>query len=148
MSCLFGVSSSLKLPNYQITTNKVQMWGCEPVRCPQEDAAADMRTLSPRRQMKNRVMIVKLKDNPSISLLEMLKKNNPKNKRAGNESESCSYILTCSSPLSGSSPATAVSLEQHRPPSLHRGHPQTQNALFAWAVYILYLKEQQVNESG
>ena len=38
-------------------------------------------------------------------------------------------------------------LRAHTPPSLHRGHPQTQNVLFAGAVYILYLKEQQVNES-
>lgn len=36
---------------------------------------------------------------------------------------------------------------EHRPPSLYRGHPQTRNVLFARAVYILYLKEQQVNES-
>lgn len=36
---------------------------------------------------------------------------------------------------------------EHSPPTLHRGHPQTQNVLFAGAVYILYLKEQQVNES-
>lgn len=74
-----------------------------------------MRRLSPRRQIKDTMMTVKLKDNLSISLLNL---------------SLSPLLLQVGAPLPQGL-ATAVSLEEHRPPSLHRGHPQPQNALFA-----------------